>query len=349
MTRAPRAAEQPPDAATYARFCALADDPNAYATLQPQLVREDVAGGFVAYAPALGRAVVSNDPIVAPARRVEAFATLLERHPRAVYVNLSAPGAQAMAEAARRAGRPVSLIPYGTEHVLDTERVACEAPAKPVRGALKQARRAGLRLDEVRLSALDDAQLTTLRAINDDFLARSQAGHELPLVARKLLWCDEPGVRVFLMVHSDRGPERLFGLCTLDPWWSGGALVGYQLHQIRFAPTRVWGVYLSVVHMLASRLYEEGIGRLALGGCVFHGGVPSPALLPCGPAHRAALGLAARLVDRVHGMSGFTRMKLLFPGEGVGRYLACEDSLPLAPLLCVLRASRALLWPWERA
>ena len=149
------------------------------------------------------------------------------------------------------------------------------------------------------------------------------------------------------MYHRDRGaPERLFGFFTLDPYRRRGELVGGQLHQIRFEPTRIWGVYYTVVAWAAEWLRERGLAHLALGACVLDE-VERREGLPRFWGAELLGQLAHDHLDRFHSMTRLTQMKLTFPGRSIRRFLAGPARLPLAPLVRLMAAARLIVWPWE--
>lgn len=313
-------------------FMRWADDPNAYATLQRDMRYFERGEAYLAYRQALSAPVVVNDPIGAPDALSGLISAFSAAHPRATYVNLSPAGAAALAEH----GRPMSFVCTGTEHVLELGAGSNALPA-PVRGALKKAKRAELVFEERALDTLPAPDHQRLAAINEGFLRRSQAGRELPLIARGMCFEPEPGVRFFTL--RERG--ELLGFFTLDPWRAGGELIGYQLNQIRFAPTRVWGVYLGVVARLLDQLEAEGLKALALGGCAFHD-VDHAHALPTSPLYEALTRRAAQHADRLHAMSTLTQLKLTFAGRSIHRFLASPHRVPLMPVLRLLRASHIL-------
>jgi lysylphosphatidylglycerol synthetase-like protein (DUF2156 family) len=321
-----------PSARLLGLFMRWADDPNAYATLQHDMRWFERGEAYLAYRQALGAPVVVNDPIGAPAALPGLISAFSAAHPRATYVNLSPEGAALLAGHVR----DLSFVCTGTEHVLELSGVARALPT-PVRGALKKALRGELVFEERALDALSSSEHQRLLAINDDFLRRSQAGRELPLIARGMSFEPEPGVRFFTL--RERG--ELLGFFTLDPWRADGALIGYQLNQIRFAPTRIWGVYLSVAARLSAQLEAEGLKALALGGCAFHG-IDHAHALPTSPLYEALTRRAARHADSLHAMSTLTQLKLLFPGRPIHRFLASPHHIPLMPVLRLLRAAHIL-------
>ena len=331
----------------YEAFRRWSDDPNGYATLQPGLAYQEQrggggdGGGYLAWRPALGSAVALNDPVAQPGRDVTLACDLMTQHPGAAFVNITEGFGQRLVAATQRR---LLFAPIGTERILDLDRPGLR-DRKEVRGARKKARKAGWRFEEARFARLDEATRRRLAQINDGFLRRSQAGRELPFIARLMVLDEEPDVRLFLMYHGDRGrPEQLFGFFTLDPWFRDDRLVGAQLNQVRFEPTRIWGVYLSIVHDLIDLLRAEGLEHLALGACALHE-IELPHGLPSSLTHQLSLRGAQRLADRFHSMSNFTHMKLLFPGRSIRRFIAAPQRNPLVPLLRLLRAAHILALP----
>ena len=206
------------------------DDPNVYATQQPELSYFECEGGYIAYRVALGGPVVLNDPVCDAAVYHALVGAFVERFPGATYINITSDFGHALSSfsPAHR------FTPYGTEHILDVQ--ATTQWPKAVMGALKKAGKANLRFEP--LSWSNASLVARLRAINQGFLERSSAGKELPFVARGLLFKPEPGVRVFALYQGD----VCFGVMTLDPWYDAGQLVGYQLNQVRFEQTKLWRI-----------------------------------------------------------------------------------------------------------
>ncbi len=320
-----------------------ATSPNAYATLQPFLQHFHTTQGFIAYGHALGGVITIDDPIASPTDCSSLFSKFLDTFTHATLVNLSEQAARTLAQTQHT--RPIYFTPIGTEHCLRLDDTTLAAPlAKPVRGALKKARRARLHIVEHDLATLSSAMHRHIQHINADFLSRSQPGHEIPFIARQFILKPEPDVRFFTIHHADRRSHRIpCGFLTLDPWYKGGRLVGYQLNHTRFYPTRIWGVYLSLVEMLRRQLHQEGIELLSLGACAMHQ-TEQPHDLPTNTIYRGLLEAAHTHADRVHKMSNFTAMKLLFPGFEIRRFIASTDPAAVIGLLRLLRVSNTLSW-----
>lgn len=315
--------------AQLAIFERWADDPNAYATLQPELRYFTRGDGYIAYREALGAPVVINDPIGAPDALPALVRAFVAERPRAMFVNLSNSGA---ALVAAHSPQPLRFVCTGTEHVIELP----AAPPRAAASALRKARRGGLEIME-RTGALEAGERAVLEGINAQFLRRSQAGRELPFIARGMCFDAEPGVRLFALY--ERGAP--LGFFTLDPWRAQGRLIGAQLNQIRFGPTRLWGVYLAVVAALLPMLEAEGLEGLALGGCAFHD-VDHPHALPGSAVYEGVARRAASHADRLHAMSNLTKVKLTFSGRSIHRFLAAPHRLPLLPIARLLVAARII-------
>jgi lysylphosphatidylglycerol synthetase-like protein (DUF2156 family) len=206
-------------------------------------------------------------------------------------------------------------------------------------GALKKARKAHLCLVERNLAALNNAELAQLQGINHEFIRLSPSKKEIGFISRLLQFAPEPEVRFFAL---QAGPEHTpVGFCVLDPWYDGAQLVGYQLHQFRLLPTKIWGVFLSVVALLAEQLKAEGYQRLSLGGCIGPSNAPAAAV-PTASVYDYCRDVTFRLIDRYHPLTNLSKNKVEFAGTDLNRYLAAPHRLPLLPLARLARANNIL-------
>ncbi|MBG8554589.1 phosphatidylglycerol lysyltransferase domain-containing protein [Hymenobacter guriensis] len=323
-------------AAPASRFETLrrcASDPNAYAALQPNLRYFDHPAGFLAYRRTLAGNVVLGDPIAGPAERTALLQAFLKQHPRSIFGYLSEDAAANLAQAS---ARPMRFVRIGTERCLD---LTCPlAFSASTRGALKKAGKAQLSLAERNLAELSAAEREQLQAINQEFIRLSPAQKEIGFISRLLQFTHEPDVRFFVI---QAGPERTpLGFCVLDPWYQDGGLKGYQLHQFRLLPTKIWGVFLSVVAMLAGQLQAEGYQCLSLGGCI--GPASGSQLLPASSVYDYCRDVTFRLIDRYHPLTNLSKSKHEFAGFDMPRYLAAPHRLPLLPLARLARANHIL-------
>lgn len=288
-------------------------DPNAYAALQPGLAYFDDAAGFVAFRRSLFRPVVLGDPVASEEDRAGVLDAFLASSRAGVFVNVTEGFGAALHE------RGYRLAPFGTELVLETSPDRLRR-SRAVKGALKQARKAELALEPVEFATADPAFVGELRAVNDEYLAASRSGKEISFISRGVVFDDLPDVRFYALRVRD-AERPIVGFIVADPIYEGGRRVGFQLNAIRLRRTKIWGVYLAVVVLLAERLAAEGLGRLSLGGLAFDE-VERPSPFSHDPKILRRLAVVRRHSDRFYGMSGFTSMKLEFEGEKLRRYVA---------------------------
>lgn len=306
------------------------DDPNAYASLQPGLHYFDHELGYIAYRKAVSGHVVLGDPVTSPQHLVEFLKAYLKTHPNSVFNYVSETTANALLQASKKQMHFIHIfydriieLPYDAEH------------SRPVLGALKKARKARLRLVEKDLSVIDSGELEQLKKINDFFIEDSHAKREVGFISRTMSFHKEPDVRLFAIYTHDAASP--IGFCTLDPWYRDEKLAGYQLNQFRLGPTKLWGLYLSVVAMLSDILHTEGVEKLCLGGCVdFHN--PPLSDMPASKLYSMCRKPAIRMADKYYGLANFSRNKFEFAGSNVNRYIAAPHRLPFLPLLMVTRA-----------
>jgi hypothetical protein len=195
--------------------------------------------------------VVLSDPIADPDRVGEMLAAFLKKHPKSVFSYLSESGAAALARVTQH---PMRFVRIGVERCVDLTNETPFSP--PIQGALKKARKARLQLVERDLSKTPAEVLAQFHQINERFISLSPSNKEIGFISRTMRFAQEPDVR-FLAIQA--GPEaRPIGFLVLDPWYEAGKLKGYQLHQFRLGPTKIWGVFLSVVAMLVEQLQAEG-------------------------------------------------------------------------------------------
>ncbi len=154
-------------------------------------------------------------------------------------------------------------------------------PSRPVQSAVRKARQAQLELAPLELESLNSAQRQRLQEISAHYLATSEINREMVFLNRPMSYVPDGMRRIFTLAKHDREHSGVFGYAVVNPIYQAGAVTGYLLDILRFEKTRLWGVWLSVVHALAERLQKEGAG-LSLGFCPLH-------LLQRPPCGRSAL------------------------------------------------------------
>ncbi|MBD2766283.1 DUF2156 domain-containing protein [Hymenobacter sp. BT664] len=306
-------------------------DPNAYATLQPTLCYFDHPHGYLAYRRVLAGNVVLGDPIAKPGKIEELFADFLKAYPTSVFGYLSETAAAALARVGKQ---PIHFVRIGVERCVN---LTDQAPfSGSISGALKKAGKANLQLVERDLSRISADELAQLRQINEQFISLSQSKKEIGFISRAMRFEPEPDVRFFVIQAGAEG--KPIGFLVLDPWYEGSRLQGYQLHQFRLGPTKVWGVFLSVVAMLIQLLSGEGFSRLSLGGGIGRVGSDEE-MIPRSWIYDYCRDATFYLIDRFHSLTNLSRNKFEFAGTDLNRYLAAPHWLPLVPLVRLARAN----------
>jgi lysylphosphatidylglycerol synthetase-like protein (DUF2156 family) len=312
------------------------DDPISASTLQPDL--EVFAGdaGYLAWRRVRGYDLVLGPPVCAPEERPALLRRFLEGRRRPFFCYLREEDARQLARVAP--GR-FYFASIGVEHVLDL-RASRLRWAAPIEGALRKARRAGLRLTPCGREWCEGAGREQLATLTARFLARSQQGVEMRFTNRPLLPEGDPG-RLFLMEKEDREGQGPFGYVVLDPYRTPEG-AGWLLNMVRFQPTRLWGVYLSTVALVAEALHREGAVQLSLGLSPLHRTEVAPEL-----RNSALLDWQMRLLvsqrRRFYDFTALEAMKDGFGGEAWQRYVALPTRFIPGPLSALVEAM-GLTW-----
>jgi lysylphosphatidylglycerol synthetase-like protein (DUF2156 family) len=189
-------------------------------------------------------------------------------------------------------------------------------------------------VEEVRPSELDSEARARVDAITRAYLRRSSVPVEMRFINRPLTLEDDGLARMFLLRQG--AEARVFGYAVLDPYFEGGRAHGYLLNLIRFEPTRLWGVYYSLVATLAARLREEGVPQLSLGFCPLYG-VDTEG---CSPVLSRQVRWMERRFAGVDYLARLREMKDAFPGGTPQRYFVTPSPWAVTTLLALLRACR---------
>ena len=209
------------------------------------------------------------------------------------------------------------------------------APQRPVRGALKKARKAGLRLRELDLDRLDPPTRAKLEAADAAYLARARVKVEMRFLNRPMSWRGDGLRRVFALEKFDAEHQGIFGYAVLNPVFDRGEPRAYLLDILRFEPTRLWGVWLSSVVLLTERLAREGL-QLSVGFCPLHGVRPAPA--SASPILQRQIDWMVDALAEVHYIRRLRELKSLIPGPAEPRYLASFSRLAPVWLYAFLEA-----------
>lgn len=255
------------------------DDPIAFSTLQDGLRYCETSYGYIAYQRVLGIDITLGPPIAAPADRADLIERFLRGSRRPLFCYLRAGDAALVAGLApNRLGRRLHLASMGLDRLIDARDTPPDATAKkPLRGARKQAQKAGFAVERCDPEALSASQRQRLSAITTAYLSHSQLPYEMRFLNRPFT-ATQPGggtagERLYLLQQqaAPDAEKSLFGYAVLNPWYDGGKVAGYLLDIVRFLPTRQWGVYMALVDRLLADLAAAGIHQLSLGFCPLHG------------------------------------------------------------------------------
>ena len=287
-------------------------DSIAASTLQPGLRRLETSFGAWAYHRVGGVDVTLGGPLCAAHDRAEMVRRFLSRSRRPVLVYLREP------LLAELEGAGLHCASIGVDRHVD---LAAElaAPAKCVRGALRKATKAGLRLRPLALDSLDADGRARLRAITARYLAHAQISREMSFLNWPMGYEADGLRRVYALEKFDREHQGMFGYVVLNPVFAGGRRTGWLLDILRFEPTRLWGVWLAVVHQLADQLADQG-EELSLGFAPLHRLRPAP----CAGSRvlQAQLDWMVRYLSTTQYLTRLRELKDSIPGHEEPRYIA---------------------------
>ncbi len=304
----------------YELITKFSNDPNVYATLQPELEYFDTEDGFLAFRRSFLRPVVLGDP-VCPKEKLPGF--LKEFHetwPYAVFAYVSEDFAKSLHECELG----YRFCPFSTERILDLNEPTW-LERKKIKGAFKKAKKAKLQLMDVDFDSVSPDIKRMLTEVNQEFVERTPAKAEVTFISRAVELRNQQGVRTMALSCVEKGEKRDFGFIVLDPYFFEGKQLGFQLNAIRFRRTKIWGVYFSIVAMLAETLAQEGYTRLSLGGCAFDL-LDEPSPFPHDGKMLDRLAWIRERADDYYVLSHFTEMKQELGGKALRRYFAISQS-----------------------
>ncbi len=308
---------------------AYGSDPIAYSTLHPGLAYFETSFGYVAYQPVLGFAMALGPPICADNDRAEMIERFMRQHRRPIFFYVRRDVANLVASLA---GSRFFMSGMGVDKVLPLDATPLELHPK-VRGALKKAQRAQLRVVEVRPSELRGHERERINSITRSYLQKSSVQVEMRFINRPLSFHDDGLARMFVL---QQGPEaRVFGYVVLDPYFDKGRIQGYLLNLIRCEPTRLWGVYYSAVAMLGSMLKAEGIEQFSLGFCP----LVDVNVEGCSPWLSRQVQWMEQKCATIEYLARLREMKEVFPGHSPQRYFVTPSPWVATTVLALTLAS----------
>jgi lysylphosphatidylglycerol synthetase-like protein (DUF2156 family) len=305
-------------------------DPISYSTLQPGLSYFETSFGYIAFQRAFGFDLTLGPPICAGSDRAELVQRFLRSHRRPLFFYVPRDVAMLVTELG---GSRFRVSGMGMDKVMAIDGPAAELHPR-VRGALKKAERGGLQVTEVHAATLGSEERARIESITRSYLQRSAVPVEMRFLNRPFAFDQDGLARLFVLRQG--ADARMFGYAMLDPYFESGRIQGYLLNLIRFERTRLWGVYYSVVAMLASRLSGEGVRQLSLGFCPLTG-VDTEG---CSPVLARQVKWMERKLADVEYVARLRELKEAFPGPTPQRYFVTPSPWAMTTLLALLRACR---------
>lgn len=300
----------------------------ACSTLQQGMEVFETSFGFWAHRRVRGMDITLGGPICAPDDRPEMIRRFLSHARRPILFYVREDLVRALG------GTGLHCAGIGIDRHVDLAALLGR-PAPAVQGAVKKARKAGVRVEPLDLATVDPATRRRLDEITARYLSGAEVNKEMTFLNRPMSLVPDEMRRVFTLRAGGPGPDGIFGYAVLNPIYEAGAVTAYLLDILRFEPTRLWGVWLSTVYALAGRLAAEGVG-LSLGFCPLHRVRPAPAA-----ASRVLQGQIewmARYLSSAQYLRRLRELKDLVPGPEEPRYLASFSRVGLAPLYAFLEA-----------
>ncbi len=292
----------------------------ACSTLQPNLEVFETSFGRWAYRRVRGMEITLGGPLCAEEDKPELIRRFLSsaRRPILFYVR--------EALLPHLEGTGLHGVGIGVDKHADLAALLA-SPERAVASASRKARKAGVQIAPLDLEVLDAATRSKLEAINALYLKGAECTVEMGFINYPMSYEPDGMRRVFSLTRREGERDDLFGYAVLNPIFDRGEVVRYLLDILRFGPTRLWGVWLSTVHALASRLHDEGFG-LSLGYCPLH--KPAPAPLIASRSMQAQIDWMARYLSTAQYLTRLRELKALIPGQEEQRYMA--SFTPLAPV-----------------
>ena len=300
----------------------------ASSTLQEGLEVFETSFGAWAYKRVWGMDITLGGPLCSPSDRGEMIQRFLSASRRPILFYLREPLMAALE------GCGLHGAGIGVDRHVDTEALL-DNPASAVRGALKKARKAGLRLDRLDLRTLAAPTRRRLDEITARYLACAECTIEMRFINRPMSYEADGLRRIYLLSRSDAEPEGPFGYAVLNPIFEGGRATRYLLDILRFEPTRLWGVWLASVHTLTEQLAVEGLG-LSVGFSPLHK-VQRPAVGASDTLQAQVEWMVERLSSAQY-LRRLRELKDLIPGPEEPRFMASFTRFAPAALFAFMEA-----------
>ena len=296
----------------------------AYATLHSGLSHFDTSYGRWSYRRVGGIDVTLGGPLCAAQDRLDMARAFLAQSRKPLLCYLRRDFMSCVAASGLHA------TGIGVDRVVDVSQLL-HSPAPEIASARKKALKAGLTLQPLDMQRITPTVREELTAIQADYLTRAQCTVEMSFINRPMDFAND-GMRRFFTLQTHEG---LLGFGALNPVFRRGAVTHYLLDILRFRKTKLWGIWLTCVSLLAEQLHAEGVG-LSLGFAPFH-----HIATPSNHSRVATMQMKslARWLGHAQYVQRLRELKALVPGTEEPRFLASHTRVALLNVLAIMEAS----------
>ena len=300
----------------------------AASTFQPGLEAVETSYGRWAFQRVGPFTMTLGGPLCAPGDRRALLERLLalDRRPFLAYVR--APLLDDLD------GTGLFAAGIGMDRHVDVPRL-CADPPRPVRGACRKAKKAGVTVERLDLRHPPPGLAAQIADLTAAYLAQAACSVEMRFLNQPMSLQEDGLRRVYGLYQGGPGRRRLFGYVALNPIFEQGRLQAFLLDILRFAPSRIWGLWLSVVAAIAEELSKEGLG-LSLGYCPLH----QPMAAPRGGSLllQAQVDGLARALGPTPYLQHLRERKALIPGQWEQRFVVSPTRFAPLPFALWMEA-----------
>lgn len=303
-------------------------DPITYSTLQQGLRYFDTSYGFIAYRRIGATDITLGPPVCADRDRMDILQRFLAYSPRPIVNYVHADIIEALQDS------KLHCAGMGADRYVDLDAFLAQ-PSKEVRGACRKADTAGMDLEPVDFSTLPPETRDRLDSITCSFLTNARYTAEMSFLNRPMSFSHDGLRRGLLVTKNDREHQGVFGYAVLNPYFDSERVTGYMLDILRFEPTRLWGVWYSVVWRIAAILAAEG-KSLSLGFSPLYGVRKAP--VRSSRWLDMQIGWMVRYLSSSQYVRRLAEMKSAIPGRDEPRYFASYSTSAFTAFTTLLRA-----------
>jgi phosphatidylglycerol lysyltransferase len=299
----------------------------AFSTMQPDMSHFELPGvGYIAYARYWGMQFALADPVCAPAQRALLLDRFLERHPRAVFVQVS----KAVVEHLHhRHGY------YGTQFGSEAKIALADwnlrgARKQIIRTAVNGAASCGI---EIREGGFDH----DVKRISEAWIrTRRCKNNEIRFLIRPMLIDYREGTRYFYAYLDGAAVGFIF----FDPVWQDGRLCGYVPNISRSSANFRQGLWYALMAHALAVFREEGVPYVDLGLVPLQMGAdvePQESRLL-----RATMAAIRERMDFLYNFKGLEFAKSRFQGRIEKTYCCHRSALPALAMTAMFRLTRII-------